>query len=116
VIETNDDPPEGIDMYLLYLYTLQPPRLLTNITTLYALILGDKYNAPALGDVGKSYAIGKVADNLLSTTRNGIHIETWIHNIECYWSLKMPMADDIKAALLESIAMIADYLIVSAAF
>ncbi|KAK5095968.1 hypothetical protein LTS08_007850 [Lithohypha guttulata] len=113
VIEMNDDSPEGIDMYLLYLYTLQPPELSATNPALHALVIGGKYNAPILRDAGKIYTTNMVlrASAPISTTQDRTDTEAWLRHIKCYWSQKMPIADDIKTALVESVFLISPYLI-----
>lgn len=52
-MELKDDNPDGVDILLLYLYTLQVPTFADLVSAENALLIGDKYNVPALRDAGR---------------------------------------------------------------
>lgn len=58
IIMLDDDPPDGVQVLLEYLYTLEEPLISTLGEAEHAYLLGDKYGLPILRDAGKKSLIG----------------------------------------------------------
>lgn len=123
LINLDDDRPDGVDILLLYLYTLEAPDFEKPAGThavqrvLSAVIIRDKYQALVLKSAGQNYVLKRMRDctlgwcNIQTSLRNQWIIFAWR-----IWSKEFPPADEMKAKLLEIMVGIAKYLIEEPAF
>lgn len=120
-VKLNDDPPEGVDVLLEYLYTLGPPDFKTpdgkSLTRAeHAFVLGDKYGLPELSMCGRKKLEECIQDDFKYwDQKSEIQKKSMMSLINKIWSCKQVEADVLRSFILQrlssmSVSMIDDEL------
>lgn len=102
VVTLNDDPPEGVDVLLEYLYTLAKPNFgkragQRHIRAEHAFTLGDKYGLPQLRSFGSQMLVQCVNSEFSTWHGKPDRIkQRMLGQIERIWSWQLEGSDFIR--------------------
>lgn len=123
-IKLDDDRPDGVNVMLLYLYTLEVPDLSNKDVSPHeftgeeqCFVLGDKYNLPILKEHGQSQLLQNVRDNLAlwSTCSDQIKLN-WINWLSRMWRWEQGGSEKIRGGAIEALMKISVSIIEHEAF
>ncbi|KAK5077707.1 hypothetical protein LTR70_001983 [Exophiala xenobiotica] len=110
-ITLDNDVPDGVDMLLVYLYTLELPNLAnkqvypqSGSAARDAYFLGDKYNLPCLRDHGRTTLIHQIRTRLNTWyEKEDAMKERWIRFIGKVWKWTIEDSDQVREAILDAL-------------
>ncbi|KAK5942871.1 hypothetical protein PMZ80_005437 [Knufia obscura] len=112
VITLHDDHPDAVDLMLLYLYTLEVPNLERTGDAEKCMLLGDKYDLPALHDGGRKAIESSIQRNVPRWhALTDLGKRQWVDFFERVWSWQIKNAIGIRTLLFAYLASVADILI-----
>ena len=112
MVQLKDDKPEGVDMLLLYLYTMQIPSFTEAKSAEDAFLIGDKYNVPALRAGGRKQLEELLTTELLefASVSKPRHLSciAWIEKV---YTWEVEGAKEIKEAILVAVVKVSESII-----
>lgn len=103
---------DGVDLMLIYLYTLEPPRISTIANAEQCYLLGDKYALPSLRTAGFQQIFSCIDRDIYRWNSLSEQQKTqWVDFLDRVWTWTMPDSLAIRLAMVHQLSGVGDLVI-----